>query len=176
MNRRDFEHVVRAAGVIADDDELIVIGSQAIHGQFSTPPRGLTISAELDVYPRNHPDRADDIDGAIGELSMFHESFGYYAQGVGPQTAVLPSGWQDRLVRYSSPGTRGVTALCLEVHDLAIAKLVAGRPKDMVFCTELARHKMIARATIAERAEHTTLQPALALALRQRIAGVFAGV
>ena len=30
---------------------------------------------------------ADKIDGAIGEGSQFHQTYGYYAQGVGPETA-----------------------------------------------------------------------------------------
>jgi hypothetical protein len=173
VNRHDFEHVVRAAGAISDDDELVVIGSQSIHGQFVNPPASLLVSAELDVYPKNHPDRADDIDGAIGELSLFHESYGYYAQGVGPETAVLPAGWQSRLVRYNSPATRGVTAHCLEVHDLAIAKLVAGRPKDLHFCAELARHRMIDERTLLERLAATTLDEGRRETVRGRVAGSF---
>ena len=38
------------------------------------------------------------IDGSIGEASMFHDTFGYYAQGVVESTAQLPAGWQERLV------------------------------------------------------------------------------
>jgi hypothetical protein len=34
-----------------------------------------------------------DLDGAIGELSVFHQSFGYYAHGVDDTTATLPAGW-----------------------------------------------------------------------------------
>lgn len=37
------------------------------------------------------------IDGSIGELSAFHDTFGYYAQDVGPETATLPAGWVDRI-------------------------------------------------------------------------------
>ncbi len=32
MNRAQFEHAVRAAGAILGVDEVLVIGSQAIHG------------------------------------------------------------------------------------------------------------------------------------------------
>lgn len=42
--------------------------------------------------------------------SMFHDSFGYYAQGVVESTARLPGGWQARLVPFDTLGTRGVTA------------------------------------------------------------------
>ena len=29
---------------------------------------------------------------------MFHSTFGYYAQGITRSTAILPQGWQDRLI------------------------------------------------------------------------------
>lgn len=50
---------------------------------------------------------ADLIDGSIGEASMFHDTFGYYAQGVVESTARLPDGWQARLVPFDTP-THGV--------------------------------------------------------------------
>lgn len=57
MTRRDFEHVVRAAADIAQDD-IVVIGSQAILGQFPDAPPEMLWSQELDVYPRHYPERA----------------------------------------------------------------------------------------------------------------------
>ncbi len=30
---------------------------------------------------------------------MFHETYGYYARGVGPETPIAPVGWQERLIR-----------------------------------------------------------------------------
>ena len=41
---------------------------------------------EADIYPKNYPEKADKIDGAIGEGSSFHELHAYYAQGVGEKT------------------------------------------------------------------------------------------
>ena len=35
------------------------------------------------------PELAELIEGAIGEGSPFHDQFGYYAQGVGPETAII---------------------------------------------------------------------------------------
>jgi hypothetical protein len=82
---------------------------------------------EADVYPQNRPEHSDLIDGAIGEDSPFHRQFGYYAHGIDSGTATLPAGWEKRLVLINNENTRGVRGWCLEVHDLAIAKLVAGR-------------------------------------------------
>ena len=125
MTRSELEHIIRASGSIADDTEIVVIGSQSVLGQFPKAPVALLASMEADVYPKNAIDRADLIDGSIGEGSAFHESFGYYAQGVSPGTATLPSGWQRRLVKVANENTNGITGLCLEVHDLAISKYVA---------------------------------------------------
>ena len=91
------------------------------------------------------------IDGSIGEGSPIHETFGYYAQGVWLDTATLPSGWQERLVEICNENTRRVTARCLEPHDLAVSKLVAGREKDIEFLIEMLRHGMIDAAVLLER-------------------------
>ena len=133
MQRSELEHLIRASGEIAGDDEIIVIGSQAILGQFPDAPARLLASMEADVYPKNHPEAAERVDGAIGEASSFHQLHGYYAQGVGPETAVLPPGWQDRLITINNENTNGIAGLCLEVHDLTISKLAAGRTKDLEF-------------------------------------------
>lgn len=37
-------------------------------------------------------------------------------------------------MRFETPATGGVAALCLEPHDLWIAKAIANRPKDVYFC------------------------------------------
>lgn len=169
MTRSELEHVIRAAGAIADDREIVVIGSQAVLGQFPDAPAVLLASMEADVYPRNRPERADLIDGAIGEGSHFHAQFGYYAQGVGVATATLPKGWQERLVRVHNANTGGVGGLCLEVHDLAISKYVAGREKDLAFTSALARHRLTARQTLFERAAATKLSPALRKLVEGRI-------
>jgi hypothetical protein len=169
MTRSELEHVIRAAGAIADDREIVVIGSQAVLGQFPNAPVVLRASMEADVYPRTRPERADLIDGAIGEGSRFHEQFGYYAQGVSATTATLPAGWRKRLVRVSDANTAGIDGLCLEVHDLAISKYVAGRPKDVAFTSAMARHGLTRKRTLLERAAHTRLPPAIRRLVIERI-------
>lgn len=173
MTRSELEHLIRAAGAIANDREIVVIGSQSILGQFPDAPASLRASMEADVYPRNQPELSDLVDGAIGEGSRFHEQFGYYAQGVGEMTATLPKGWRDRLVAVSNPNTRGITGLCLEVHDLALSKYAAGRPKDLAFTAVLARRKMTRKETLLERAAQTKLAPALRRLVEGRIARDF---
>jgi hypothetical protein len=135
----------------------VVIGSQSILGQFPDAPTALRASMEADVYPLNRPERADLVDGSIGEGSFFHQQYGYYAQGVSESTAVLPAGWKKRLVRVRNANTGGTEGLCLEVHDLAISKYAAGREKDLEFTRELARHGMTRQRTLLARAAATLL-------------------
>lgn len=151
MRRDDLEHLIRAAGSITGADEWIVVGSQAILGSVPDAPPELLRSNEADLFTLRDPNDADLIDGSIGEGSPFHETFGYYAQGVWADTAVLPAGWNERLVRICNENTRGVAGLCLEIHDLAVSKLVAGREKDIGFLKEMVRHRLLDAAMVRER-------------------------
>ncbi len=118
----------------------------------------MTFPAEADIYPPDAPEKADLIDGSIGEKSPFHETFGYYALGVGPETAQLAANWQLRLVPVHNENTRGIIGLCLSPADLAISKLFAGREKDLDFVAVMLRHKMITagdlQALLGEIIEH----------------------
>ena len=173
MQRSDLEHLIRASGEIAGDNEIIIIGSQAILGQFPNAPVRLLMSMEADIYPKNNPEKADKIDGAIGEGSSFHELHGYYAQGVGERTAMLPKEWQSRLVAVNNKNTNGVTGYCLEAHDLAISKIIAQRPKDMEFVQELVRHDMIEKKTMLQRLKQTNLQEPMRRNTQSRILSLF---
>jgi len=148
LKRRDLEHVIRAAASIADDPEIIVIGSQAVLGSIPDAPASLLVSVEADVIPKNRPERAELIEGAIGEGSLFHDTFGYYANGVGYETAVLPKGWERRLVPLKGGDTGGAIGWCLDLHDLVLSKYAAGREKDLRFNEELVRTGRIERSRL----------------------------
>ena len=139
MKRSELEHVIRAAGAIAGAKEVIIIGSQAILSLHPDAPEELTVSMEADVYPLNDPEKSDLIDGTIGELSPFHEQFGYYAHGVGPKTACLPSDWRERAVKVSNDNTGGVTGICPSPVDLSVSKIAAGRDKDFAFVSTMLK-------------------------------------
>lgn len=173
MKRSELEHIIRASGEIADDDEIVIIGSQAILGQFPNAPVRLLMSMEADIYPKNNPEKADKVDGAIGESSSFHELHGYYAQGVGERTATLPKDWESRLIVVNNENTNGITGYCLEVHDLAISKITALRPKDLEFVQELVRHDMIEKKTMLHRLGQTDLQKSIRSSVRTRIESLF---
>jgi hypothetical protein len=170
MKRSELEHLIRAAADIADDDEIVVIGSQAILGQYPDAPADLCVSTEADVYPKNKPERADLIDGSIGEGSPFHDTYGYYAQGVGETTATLPAGWKDRLVPVKNANTRGATGWCLESHDLVLSKYAAGREKDDRFVRAALAERLVSAQTLHERLSAMPIDDAARERLERRIA------
>ena len=104
------------------------------------PEEVFTVSMEADIYPLQAPELADRIDGAIGEGSRFHETYGYYAQGVGPETACLPADWMQRVHRIQNRNTQDRIGYCLDVLDLFLAKAVAAREKDREFCIALLQY------------------------------------
>ncbi|WP_028604271.1 DUF6036 family nucleotidyltransferase [Ottowia thiooxydans] len=140
MTLEELEHIIRASADITDQYEFVIVGSQAILGSIPKPEQVFTVSMEADIYPLEAPQLADKIEGAIGEGSQFHQTFGYYAQGVGPETALLPSGWMQRLHRIQNSNTRDRIGYCLDILDLFLAKAAAGREKDRDFCTGLIEH------------------------------------
>ncbi len=147
MRRDELEHVIRAAADVAEDSAIVVVGSQAILGEFPNAPMVLLFSQEADIYPRNRPENAVKIDGALGDGSRFHETFGYYAHGVGPETAKAPAGWQARLIAVHvtpHPGARTeATGWCLDAHDVVLTKCVAGRERDRAFAQEAISHGLV---------------------------------
>jgi Nucleotidyltransferase of unknown function (DUF6036) len=158
MRRDQLEHLIRAAGQVLNEQEIIVIGSQAILASVPSglPPEAVR-SIEADILPVDDVDeaKADEIDGSLGEGSMFQETHGIYAQGVGQHTARLPEGWQERLISIRNDNTGGINGKCLEAHDICVSKLLAGRPKDLEFCRALISAGVVQRATLLNRLEQT---------------------
>ena len=148
MNRAQLEHVLRAAAAIAQENSIVVVGSQAVLLPFPDAPEALLVSREVDLYPALHPERADLIDGAIGALSSFDETFGYHADGVGPETAVMPADWMTRATLHY---VGDVTAICPDMHDLAVSKCAAARDKDADFVRVLLKERMIEAGTLEQR-------------------------
>jgi len=152
MDYAELEHAIRAACRVSGDTEVYVFGSQAILGSFPEAPASLLRSAEADIQPKNRPEATVLVDGALGEDSDFHRLHGFWVHGVEMAVAALPGGWESRTVPVSHPvGTRGGTGLCVEPHDLAASKLVAGRDKDLEFADALLREGLIDSAVLGRR-------------------------
>jgi hypothetical protein len=151
MNRSELEHAIRAACDVAGDNEVYVFGSQAILGQYPDAPEGLRQSAEVDIAPVHAVDMVDAIDANLGELSRFHDAFGYYVHGIAIDAAALPKGWERRAIQVRNNNTSNTTGWCVEAHDLAASKLVAFRLKDKDFVRLLIAEELVKPRTLLLR-------------------------
>jgi hypothetical protein len=164
MRRDQLEHAIRTACQIIGQSEVIVVGSQAILGTFDENqlPPAATMSVEVDVLPIAEGNEetarlADLIEGVAGEFSPFEELHGFSIDGVDLETAVLPDGWRDRLVKVQNHNTAApsgapqFTGWCLDKEDLCVAKLCALREKDRNFVGALIDASLVDASLILER-------------------------
>lgn len=143
MKRSELEHIPRACKGTTGETEFIVIGSQAILGRHPDAPRVLRKSMEADVYPKFRPDLSEHLAGNLGEFSLFHQTHSIWVDGVSPETATLPAGWEERLVKVCNENTGGAIGWCLDPHDITYSKLAARREKDIAFVAALIRHRLV---------------------------------
>jgi hypothetical protein len=147
MRREQLEHAIRTACQII--------------GQPDLPPEA-TMSIEVDILPIAEGNAetallADLIEGVAGEFSTFEELHGFSIDGVDLETAVLPEGWRDRLVRVQNANTAApsgqpqFTGWHLDKEDLCVAKLCALREKDRNFVIALLDARMVDAAVISVR-------------------------
>jgi hypothetical protein len=125
MKKTEFEEALRLVGETARDRDPYVFGSQAVP-----------------LIIEN-----------FGRRSTFATRSKYYVDCVSPDLSTLPDGWTERLVPFQTKNTGGVTAWCLEIHDLCLAKLAAGRPKIPRYIRALLRHRFARPEIIDSRLE-----------------------
>jgi hypothetical protein len=157
MQRHELEHIIRACAALTGHAQFIVVGNLALLGQFPDPPDELVLSSEAELYCPGDPESTRLITRRLGELSLFDRTFHYCARGVEPEDIIVPEGWRDRLIPVESVDTAGATGFCLEVHDLAISKLAAGRDDDLAFVHGLLRYSFIDEGTLEDRLTATEL-------------------
>ena len=152
MNLAALQHLARAAQVLADDRQIVVIGSASLLASF--PELGadgglLATTFDGDLCFRPFDEATGNIlNEALCEAGAFHLRYGYYADIVRPEILdILPAGWDVRL--RPVPGLEN--AVALDPHDLAIAKLFAGRPKDLNLIRALLATGRLEAQRVTER-------------------------
>ncbi|PWU13922.1 MAG: hypothetical protein C5B50_18235 [Verrucomicrobia bacterium] len=147
MQREQFDQLLKRAAELCAAKDLVIFGSQSVHALTDRPPAEVLRSQECDIWLLEQPDLSARITAELGQKSAFAETTGVYADPLPPDLPMVPKGWEERLVAYS---TGNVTARCLEIHDLIVSKLGAGRLKDYefiaaVFTVKLARPDEVIR-------------------------------
>ena len=174
MKKQQVDHVLRAAGRITGAKQFVIIGSQSLHGTNPDLADELVRSAEVDLIAKQGTNRTEWLN-VIGPDSPFHENFGYYADPVDEMTATLPKGWKGRLVNLAPGDTEGVRGLCLDPHDLAIAKYVARRDKDVAFNRELVARRVVTQERLLALLESTAVDAKVRARIRDDITQDFTG-
>ncbi|MBX9826721.1 MAG: hypothetical protein K2Y27_17250 [Xanthobacteraceae bacterium] len=163
MKIGSINHILRSAAAITNHRTFVLVGSAAVIARLrGHVPGQMTLSDEVDIYALDAPNAeelSDLIDGSIGQDSPFHSTFGYYADGVSPETSKMPSDWMERANKYESAEAPGVLAIVPEENDIALAKLVAWREKDIHWLKDgvaagvLSPDKMKARLSLMPAAD-----------------------
>lgn len=174
MTKAELEDLIKRAGALAREWDFFLIGSQSLRATCPAIPRDFPQTIEADLYPRRHPQAWSLLRAELGNKSKFFKRNGYYLDCTDPGLATLPDGWTERLIPFRTPRTGGVTAWCLEPHDLFASKLVAWREKDQQFLRAMLRHKFAKPASVLQRIEDLPVAPSRRAELKQLVAELVA--
>ena len=170
MKKSQLDHILRAAKDCTGESKFVIVGSQSLHGK-GIDVDELLVSAEADLCIPGKGDKTAVLN-SIGEGSRFHETYGYYADPVDETTAILPRKWKSRLVNLPSGDTNGAKGLCLEPHDMAVSKYIAGR--DLELLEGLVRLGVLEKDVILARLDETPIDESRKALARSRIERHFA--
>jgi hypothetical protein len=140
---RSKQDLFRAISTISEHfgcSQIVVVGSQAILPTWNGGESLLTQSPEIDMYPvdvhkwkQKNPDVeiSEEINALFGDGSQFHQTHGFYIDGVDETTAKLPENWEDRANVYSIEAYgKQVKVIVPHMDDIIVSKLLALREKD----------------------------------------------
>jgi len=106
-------------------------------------PKALRYSVEFDIYPdpgqinqtAHQREASEEIAALFGDGSVFHQTHGFYIDGVDDRTATLPANWQERSLglEIHCLGEPTIYVIAPDPNDLVAAKLVRGLDKDVEF-------------------------------------------
>lgn len=147
MQREQLHELLTRAAEVCARLEFIDFGSQSVHACTAAPPAEVLVFVECDIWFHDEPQVASRLPAELGKDSAFAKTTGVYADPLPPDLPLLPAGWQQRLRDLMIGDIR---VRCLEIHDLIVTKLAAGRLKDYEFIAAVLMGKL-AHADQAQR-------------------------
>jgi hypothetical protein len=148
MQHDQFLDLLTRAARLFSRTEWIIFGSQAVHALTIRPPAEVLVSVECDIWLADEPAITSRLAAELGKDSQFAKDNGIYADPLPPELPLVPTGWRERLVAHR---LGDVTALCLEIHDLIVTKLAAGRLKDYEFIAAIFLAKLAQAEEVLRR-------------------------
>ncbi len=168
MRKSDLFELLTDVSVVLGNEKPIIVGSQVFHLLSERPPQIVERSAECDfLFGPAQSDARNEVNRLFGVASDYQDRTGMYADGLGLATVVLPDGWRDRLQPLNDD-QGNVVALCVDIYDVSVSKLIAGREKDLEFleyalaAEQLEMAKLLARLELAaHKVENDTISDRL---------------
>jgi hypothetical protein len=148
MRRSQLEMLLRELGRVSGKRELVLIGSQCVHAATDAVPAEVLMSLEVDVLLDEADPACGKIDEELGPDSTFRAEHAVFVDTVPASFPFLPAGFEDRVRVMEVDDFR---ACCLEVHDLVLSKLAAGRLKDTEMVAALIAYKLADVDTVRAR-------------------------
>jgi hypothetical protein len=154
MKRTELDDLLRELARVLGKRDVAMIDSQCVHAATDAPPAEVLMSRECDILVEDSDPARELIATELGKTSPYHEEYGTFVDTVSPGFPFLPVGWEQRANVLVSGD---IHSRCLELHDLVLSKLAAGRLKDNELIAALIHYKLvnvdIARARIAAVAD-----------------------
>lgn len=164
MKKEQLFDLIQRVSSLSGISAPIIVGSHSLFAITDNVPAIVLKSIEADfLLAGDDSDARLKVSDELGLTSGFYETAGYYADPLGLASVVLIPGWRERLQPLKDETGRTV-AICLEPHDAAVSKLIAGREKDWKFINELLASRLISFELLIERAaliQQTTSEGAL---------------
>ena len=161
---RDRGDLLRAARSVAEHfsaERVIIVGSQSILLTWPDAPVVMKITPEIDIYPENYRDwearnpgfeASEEISVLFGEMSHFHERFGFYLDGVDENTARMPPDGLDHAETMEiDVYGRIAVIVCPCIEDVIVSKLHRLVEKDVTFIKACAQARPLDRLRILDR-------------------------
>jgi hypothetical protein len=141
-------------------DLPIIVGSQAIFAITDFPPEIVRKSVECDYLLQTKLAKLrSTLTEKLGIFSNYQQEKGFFADILGLATVVLPTYWETRLVELKTEDGQ-ILAFCVEIHDVAVSKLMAGREKDFEFLQIAFQSDYLEISTFIERTKLILDSPA----------------
>jgi hypothetical protein len=166
VRRSQLRLLILEAHRLTSADEVLIIGSQSVLATWGEEelPEEVTLSAEADMLVRVRngirlsDEEADYVSQFLersGQLSEFDAEHGVHIDSVSANTAVLPQGWEQRLVPFEvrTDDDELVVGMCLDPYDVCASKAIANRPHDRDFIAALIRSGFIDPNKLQSRLE-----------------------
>lgn len=152
MTLEALQHLIRSAKALAEDRDMLVLGSASLLASFpelGLPDALLASTYDADICPQPYDEiTAVMLDEALGENRAYFQRHGYHADVLRESIfETFPTGWADRL--QPIPGTPGSHAM--DPHDLAAVKILVGRDKDLDLIQALHQSGRLDASLVKER-------------------------